>query len=296
VNQARFVRGFATRARELGIYYNLIEAIDQPWKKTAEGTVGGHWGILDEWRAPKFSLTGPVSDWPDWRSQFLATGAIILAACLAGLRRRLSWKQWIGWSFLAFALGLSLVFQWDFVSATRNSDWGWIGGGVAAAVTIWAAVLISSMLAGTGPAAMTSLADLGRALRTPRAIIRSIPQKHAAFFAMVMIAAAWVSLTLAFAARYRDIPLAQFLLPAVAIAAWLVRYRPAIQHDHREEALLATIIVVGGVMQAEFRNPESLGWLGISVLLAAPWLHSLGAELGRLRRLADDRGMARTRD
>ena len=48
VNEARFVREFAARAAAAGIRYNLIEAIDQPWKRPNEGTVGGYWGILDE--------------------------------------------------------------------------------------------------------------------------------------------------------------------------------------------------------------------------------------------------------
>ena len=39
---------FAARAAAAGIRYNLIEAIDQPWKRPPEGTVGGYWGILDE--------------------------------------------------------------------------------------------------------------------------------------------------------------------------------------------------------------------------------------------------------
>lgn len=42
VDQARFVRGLAAEAEAIGMPYNVIEAIDQPWKRSLEGTVGGH--------------------------------------------------------------------------------------------------------------------------------------------------------------------------------------------------------------------------------------------------------------
>ena len=66
VNQARFLREFAAQARTLGVPYNVVEAVDQPWKRVPEGTVGGFWGVLDADRAAKFPLSGPVREWPDW--------------------------------------------------------------------------------------------------------------------------------------------------------------------------------------------------------------------------------------
>ncbi len=64
MEQAAMLRDFVTRAEAYGIDYNIIEAIDQPWK-TAEGGVGPYWGLLDASREPKFSWTGTITD-PDY--------------------------------------------------------------------------------------------------------------------------------------------------------------------------------------------------------------------------------------
>src|SRR6202046_3476518 len=64
MEQAAIIRDFVARAEAYGIDYNVIEAIDQPWK-TMEGGVGPYWGLLDASRHAKFSWTGPITD-PDY--------------------------------------------------------------------------------------------------------------------------------------------------------------------------------------------------------------------------------------
>ena len=64
IAQAQVLRDFVTRAQAYGIDYNIVEAIDQPWK-TMEGGVGPYWGLFDASRQAKFSWTGPISD-PDY--------------------------------------------------------------------------------------------------------------------------------------------------------------------------------------------------------------------------------------
>src|SRR6516164_4067421 len=64
MEQAQVLRDFVTRAQAYGIDYNIVEAIDQPWK-TMEGGVGPYWGLFDASRQAKFSWTGPISD-PDY--------------------------------------------------------------------------------------------------------------------------------------------------------------------------------------------------------------------------------------
>ena len=44
--QAAVLRNFVTRAEAIGMEYNIVEAIDQPWK-FFEGGVGPYWGILE---------------------------------------------------------------------------------------------------------------------------------------------------------------------------------------------------------------------------------------------------------
>ncbi len=71
VEQATVLRDFVTRAEAYGIDYNIVEAIDQPWK-TNEGGVGPYWGLFDASRQPKFEWTGPISDPDHWKLAGLA--------------------------------------------------------------------------------------------------------------------------------------------------------------------------------------------------------------------------------
>jgi exo-beta-1,3-glucanase (GH17 family)/cellulose synthase/poly-beta-1,6-N-acetylglucosamine synthase-like glycosyltransferase len=69
--QASVLRNFVTRAEAIGIDYNIVEAIDQPWK-FFEGGVGPYWGILDASREPKFSWTGPIVNENYWKLAAIA--------------------------------------------------------------------------------------------------------------------------------------------------------------------------------------------------------------------------------
>jgi len=69
--QAVVLRNFVVRAEAIGMEYNIVEAIDQPWK-FFEGGVGPYWGILNADREPKFSWTGPVVNEHYWKSAGIA--------------------------------------------------------------------------------------------------------------------------------------------------------------------------------------------------------------------------------
>jgi exo-beta-1,3-glucanase (GH17 family)/cellulose synthase/poly-beta-1,6-N-acetylglucosamine synthase-like glycosyltransferase len=69
--QASVLRNFVTRAEAMGMEYNIVEAIDQPWK-FFEGGVGPYWGILDANREPKFSWTGPIVTENYWKLAAIA--------------------------------------------------------------------------------------------------------------------------------------------------------------------------------------------------------------------------------
>src|SRR5262245_63999391 len=59
--------------------YNIVEAIDQPWK-FFEGGVGPYWGVLNAAREPKFSWTGPIVNPDYWK---LATIALLVGVLLS---------------------------------------------------------------------------------------------------------------------------------------------------------------------------------------------------------------------
>ena len=64
--QASVLRNFVTRAEAIGMDYNIVEAIDQPWK-FFEGGVGPYWGVLNASREAKFAWTGPIVDPDYWK-------------------------------------------------------------------------------------------------------------------------------------------------------------------------------------------------------------------------------------
>src|SRR6266496_917581 len=110
--QASVLRNFVTRADAIGMDYNIVEAIDQPWK-FFEGGVGPYWGILNAAREPKFAWSGPVVDEAYWK---LATIALLVGVLMSlpilQLAGATVFAYWTGHYFVfgsAFALTLGLI-------------------------------------------------------------------------------------------------------------------------------------------------------------------------------------------
>jgi exo-beta-1,3-glucanase (GH17 family)/cellulose synthase/poly-beta-1,6-N-acetylglucosamine synthase-like glycosyltransferase len=82
-NQAKFLREFLNRATEEKLAYYIVEAFDQPWKMSLEGSAGAYWGIFNADRQPKYPLDGQVLALPTWKNW--ATGAAIFSVVLMGL-------------------------------------------------------------------------------------------------------------------------------------------------------------------------------------------------------------------
>ena len=79
INQAKFIRTFLNVAAERHFDYYIMEAFDQPWKRTLEGTAGTAWGIWDVYRQPKFPMSGEILENANWP---MLCGASILFAML----------------------------------------------------------------------------------------------------------------------------------------------------------------------------------------------------------------------
>ena len=77
--QAQVLRNFLAQASAIGMEYNIVEAIDQPWKYF-EGGVGPYWGVLDASREPKFAWVGPIVNPDYWK---LATIALLVGVLLS---------------------------------------------------------------------------------------------------------------------------------------------------------------------------------------------------------------------
>jgi len=131
--QAEVLRTFVRKAEAFGIDYNIVEAIDQPWK-IFEGGVGPYWGIFDAARQPKFPWTGTITNPDHWKLMGIAvligvllslpilavSGASFSQATLLAIGAHLvgAWCAnvfgfWRGHYFVpgaAFALGMGLLF------------------------------------------------------------------------------------------------------------------------------------------------------------------------------------------
>jgi exo-beta-1,3-glucanase (GH17 family)/cellulose synthase/poly-beta-1,6-N-acetylglucosamine synthase-like glycosyltransferase len=113
--QAVVLRNFVARAEAIGMEYNIVEAVDQPWK-FIEGGVGPYWGILNAAREPKFAWTGPVVNENYWK---LAAIAVLVGILL---------------SLPILRLARPTVMQSLLLSAAANG----VGAWVATVFAYWA--------------------------------------------------------------------------------------------------------------------------------------------------------------
>lgn len=286
IEQARFFRELSRLAeKENGLRYNLIEAFDQPWKRASEGTVGGHWGLFDTGRTVKFSWHGPVAAEPDWRTRFVAGEALALVLFAVAFSRPAraapSAGRWLALAFFIHAAGNLLVAHVGAtVDASRTIvEWtigagGFVGGLIAAGFFVRALAHGFDAVAAPEPTSAV-LAWLARpdrrGLNAPLALglVRS-------FF----LAAALVhTLELVFDGRYREFPVAGYLVPAMVFAAltWIVQDangRPERKGDAHGTAL-ALVLAAGAGAVAVIEgsaNHQALAWTATALLLAAPWL------------------------
>jgi exo-beta-1,3-glucanase (GH17 family)/cellulose synthase/poly-beta-1,6-N-acetylglucosamine synthase-like glycosyltransferase len=112
INQALFLREFVSLATREGYVYYLMEAFDQPWKRSFEGDVGAYWGIYDAERRPKFPFRGPLFPVPDWPVPATIGAALAFLAYRLlmsdGRRLKIQGRGFLG--AIALALATSVVW------------------------------------------------------------------------------------------------------------------------------------------------------------------------------------------
>lgn len=81
-NQAKFLREFLNRAADEKLAYYVVEAFDQPWKMSIEGSAGAYWGVFDADRQAKYPMDGDILVLPNWKHW--ATGAAAFSFVLMG--------------------------------------------------------------------------------------------------------------------------------------------------------------------------------------------------------------------
>ncbi|MDP3846081.1 MAG: beta (1-6) glucans synthase [Pseudomonas sp.] len=257
VNEAKFIRGFVQMAEQNGWRYNLIEAFDQPWKRSSEGAVGGYWGLFDADRQEKGVLAGPVSNLPHW-PLWLALSGTLLALTLVLAGRPASTRAALLLPAVA-ALGAGCIGLWAelaLITSRYLAEW------------LWAAALIGLNLLVLAHAALSLSARTGR-----RAQLYAWLQARAGWWLVATgFAGAVMMLALVFDARYRSFPSAALLLPTLFYLC-----RP-VAGPRREIALLAALIGAGIVPQLyeeTLGNWQAIGWAAVSLLLLGALWRSL---------------------
>ena len=212
-NQARVAHDVLAVAKREHYRVSIIEAFDQPWKEELEGTVGGHWGLLDgRTRDFKFAWGVPVSDHPHWRLQ--AAAGVVLAALVFGtalaVRRREPLVnepmlgRWIGVAATALAADLPVGWAITNVPIESLGIGGWIRSLLMVTLGVTGPILgTAALMART---AMPSFAQvIGPAeVRVPDPLKLAL----GVLLMLLCVLAIQSALGLVFDPRYRDFPFA----------------------------------------------------------------------------------------
>jgi exo-beta-1,3-glucanase (GH17 family) len=206
-NQARVIQDVLALAKRENFRVNVIEAFDEPWKRALEGTVGGHWGLLDDaGRTPKFAWGQAVSNHPFWKEQ--AAGGILFALIVFGAafatRRNAAPAQWLAVTANAIAGGTLIGWNIANVPIESLGAGGWLQSLAFVAVALLAPPCLSvAVMRGTPlPRLSRLIGPAAERVRDPLARLAG------ALIIATMLLAILVALGLVFDPRYRDFPFA----------------------------------------------------------------------------------------
>ncbi|MDP1522042.1 MAG: beta (1-6) glucan synthase [Methylotenera sp.] len=251
INQAIYMRGFLQLAHDKNWNYNLIEAIDQPWKRKLEGTVGGYWGIYNTNLTPKFLFNGDVKARADGLRPLLfgGLGALLFLGLSLYLNERRK-SALIALASLGALFGISTLLQTEYLlTACQNRD-EWLAlGGVA--VTGWIAII--SIIWTVSKANANNLRLLQVCLT------------------LLLLAAITLSMLLIIDGRYRDFSISLYALPAIQLSLGLYLLKQNVRPKLQLYFLLHVLLIVSAAycLYLEPKNLLAALWLAISMLIAA---------------------------
>ena len=268
-NQARVIQDVLALSKRENFRVNVIEAFDQPWKRALEGTVGGHWGLLDgHSRTPKFGWSQPVSNHPFWIWQGI--GGILFAIIVFGAAIRTREEnagtlQWLGVGGNAFVGGALIGWTIEKLPIESLGVAGWGRSLALAAVALLAPVVLSVAIM------RKSLVPSFAQLLGPkeRRVSEPLGRTAGALLIAVMMLAFLIALGLVFDPRYRDFPFAPLtaaVLPFVVHGFLVGRAKGARCVAEMSATGVLALSVVYIVFNETFANWQSL-W--VCVVLAA---------------------------
>lgn len=217
-SQARVIQDVLTLADRERFHVNVIEAYDQPWKRALEGTVGGHWGLLDAGtRQPKFAWGQAVSNHPLWRWQ--AAGGVAFAALVFGIALAVRRKEpvpptlWVAMTLNATVGGLLIGWTVAGVPLESFSLGGWLRNLALAAVAAASPVAVSAALMREMP-----LPRFSQVLAPAAGVQNDALERILGWITIAtMLLAVQSALGLVFDPRYKDFPFAPITAAAVPL-------------------------------------------------------------------------------
>jgi exo-beta-1,3-glucanase (GH17 family) len=280
VNQARFIREFLQRAEEAKWNYNIIEAVDQPWKRFLEGAVGGYWGLYDTNLNPKFSFSGMMAERQDgFKPWYWAVAGLLiwLAAAVSSGERRSG--ALAGSAALGASAGLMALLQLGYLVIACRDTVEWIALGSLNVLGILTLLAMPLILAKRQIANLPNV--YGKNMIRISLFIFTL---CAAITGLLLIPKAWLLQPLSQAmptlsgffynldGRYRDFPLTIYLLPVLqlTIGLWLAQLQTLANTRSRIYRYLnvVALITMGIFILSEPLNVQAYAWLALVVLLA----------------------------
>ncbi len=280
VNQARYLREFLQRANEKKWNYNVIEAIDQPWKRLLEGAVGGYWGVYDTNLHPKFSFKGAMSERHDGVKPFYwaISGLIVLLliAYRAGERRI---SALIGSAALGASAGLMALLQLSYLTiACRDIIECLVLGGLnLVGITITLAmpiILMRQKIFGLADIYSKNFIQLSLFIFVAGAALTGFLLMPKAYILQPIthMVPALSGFFYNLDGRYRDFPLAIYLLPVLqlSIGLWLLQMSALTQTKARLYRYLniMALVTMGIFILSEPLNIQAYAWTAFVILLA----------------------------
>jgi exo-beta-1,3-glucanase (GH17 family) len=266
VEQTAFMRDLLLLRPSIAQEFNVIEAFDQPWKRSFEGAMGGYWGLFDAQGQARVSLSGTVKEDAQWWRGLVGAGWVaMLGALVAGLMQR--------WRMRAVLIGGLAGGMLGAVVATQllMSIW-WDRSALEVAV--------STSLGTVGAAsAVLCLGQLVRALANDSAPTRASELWARSADAMrlaLLFCAASAALVVLLDPRYRAFPWWWFLAPT---ASWLAlrlgapQICPPASRQTQFLACALALSALGLMVQEGWRNAQAMsyGTLLLSLAAVAAW-------------------------
>lgn len=248
VNQAKYIRDFLAVANTQQWNYNLIEAIDQPWKRDLEGTVGGYWGLYNTDLSPKFSYIDDIAERMDGIKTIVITLASVLLFALLGVWLKIkSGGTYLHLVLLGLLTGLSLTLQVEYIITASRSllEWLYLGG-----------------LIGIGSLMLLAIATL-----TYRTCQRS---KHilTAGFVVLLITALITNLTLVFDGRYINHPIALYALISIQLMVMSLVANTSLQLPKAPQWFTGALFLSAlACLYREYDNLHAILWVFINIAL-----------------------------